>query len=74
MKTTYLKPCPFCGGKAQLINSTEIDGYYHYEVAYVECECCLAKSKSFIIDGYYGTTTKEEHAINAWNMRAEEVK
>ena len=62
-----LKPCPFCGGKAEY-HCEEHDwsdcGYLStakYYDAYVECENCGARTEIF--------DTKEE-AISAWNKRS----
>lgn len=61
-----LKPCPFCGGKAEYY-CEEHDwsdwGYIStakYYDAYVECEKCGARTELF--------DTKQE-AIDAWNKR-----
>lgn len=64
-----LKPCPFCGGEANLVphkffsqrtQKWEIDCYG------VECKNCRTSSYQF-----WGC---EKHAITAWNRRAEDGK
>jgi Lar family restriction alleviation protein len=51
-----LKPCPFCGGKAQTQNEN------NYKVWYVICIRCESCTKFH---------SSEEKAINTWNTRAE---
>ena len=48
-----LKPCPFCGGEAEL-------RVYSAELQFVQCTACLAGSTAF-------HTGKE--AVTAWNKR-----
>jgi Lar family restriction alleviation protein len=50
-----LKPCPFCGGKA------DFDGDEEDEIVWVFCEDCRAEINAH--------STKKE-AIKAWNRRA----
>lgn len=52
---TELKPCPFCGGKAELF--TEEDKYYKHMVA---CVKCGARTPKEHIDAI---------AISDWNRR-----
>ena len=51
-----LKPCPFCGGEAELMVGK------YYGTKWVECKTCHAESDAF--------DTRAE-AIDAWNRRAE---
>ena len=51
-----LKPCPFCGGKAELFHS--YDGY-----CCVQCTVCYCSTLNF---------RKEQTSINFWNRRAGE--
>ena len=66
---TALKPCPFCGGEANVhIVRHEQPLYKRYSVAEVYCMVCLvAKLEK------WGDTDEEaiERAIEAWNTRAE---
>ena len=48
-----LKPCPFCGGEAEL-------RIYSAELQFVQCVSCLASSTAF--------HTGDE-AVTAWNKR-----
>ena len=54
-----LKPCPFCGGKAQL--RYDIMGCY-----YIECQQCRIKTTVF--DALVGG---KKMAIETWNRRTE---
>jgi Lar family restriction alleviation protein len=58
---TELKPCPFCGGRAE----TDY-GYYDYNWHGVHCVDC----------GAYVCTAEDgsQEAIEAWNRRAEDAK
>lgn len=57
---TELKPCPFCGGKATLVNNQS-------GTVYVECTKCFAMGERMY--DWWGETT--EQAIEAWNRRTE---
>lgn len=50
-----LKPCPFCGGEAKIMDM----GYPHW----VYCENCGAK--------VHGRTHDEKDSVEAWNRREE---
>lgn len=52
-----LKPCPFCGGKAELWKGRLNDGY--------AIRCSMCKSRTKIYDN-------QEYASIAWNRRAKE--
>ena len=59
-----LKPCPFCGGMARVIEHTFYETSDFTSHSYgVECCDCFTKSFQF-----YKT---EEKAINAWNRRVD---
>lgn len=67
------RPCPFCGSTNIGIEK-ERRTYGHGEyplIAYVECRDCGAHTKDFIVDGFYGETTTEADAVNAWNRSAD---
>lgn len=59
-----LKPCPFCGGEAEL-SAGKFDGK---ETSYVLCKKCGACGEFFIVNPKYASAIK---AIEAWNRRAE---
>ena len=55
-----LKPCPFCGGKAERKEGRMLLDSYNYW--YIECECCHTKSMGYRVP---------KEAIKAWNRRSE---
>ena len=67
MKENELKPCPFCGGKAELIHDKRTLSFA--DSFYVRCDN---------IDCYMLLTTphrlSKEDAINIWNRRASDEK
>ena len=69
-----LLPCPCCGNVAKVIHECKPDGRCSYKVAFVRCSACVVRTADYIIDGYYGSTTKEEDAVAAWNRRAEDER
>ena len=56
-----IKPCPFCGGAAQLIHATEYPSGDRYRVACSDCGCTTWPR---IIGG--------RRAIEVWNRRVKE--
>ena len=62
-KLVDLKPCPFCGGEADVIEHL----FYEHDSLYgLQCKKCKAKTYLFY--------ESEEKAIEAWNRRAGEEK
>ena len=61
MSSIELKPCPFCGGKASVINTTALG----LDCKSVMCRKCKAKVN------FFNGTNSEERAINAWNRRCD---
>ena len=57
---TELKPCPFCGGKAELLIQSETDGTWC-----VECSECGASGPGGPTAGAWS----EQEAIDDWNER-----
>lgn len=57
-----LKPCPFCGGKAQL----DHDGLADY--SYVRCMECHARTRDITVASYH---CSDDKAIELWNHRAD---
>ena len=55
--TDELKPCPFCGGEAEVRKFTETK--YFVQCFFVQCKSCLIGS----------TFTSEQLAVDAWNRR-----
>ena len=58
-----LKPCPFCGGKAE-VSSGRFD---RKDISYVVCTRCGSRGEFFFISPEYASA---ERAIEAWNRRA----
>ena len=59
-----LKPCPFCGGKAELSSGT----YDGKAISYVSCLRREARGEYFTISHRYASAIK---AIAAWNRRVD---
>lgn len=58
-----LKPCPFCGGNAVLIQRAFKTGFYPSGgTYYVHCKSCLITTQP---------RRKKEPVIETWNRRAE---
>ena len=66
---SQLKPCPFCGGPAKIIERTKPDGYCSYAVKLVRCEACRAQTEERTADGYYGEYCSDEEIVECWNRR-----
>ncbi len=66
---SQLKPCPFCGGPAKIIERTKPDGYCSYTVKLVRCEACHAQTEERTADGYYGEYCSDEEIAERWNRR-----
>lgn len=60
-----LKPCPFCGGEAQLEHDYHGNGSSH-----VICKRCGLRSVSFIRSF---ETASDLNAIEYWNRRVDNV-
>jgi len=69
---TDLKPCPFCGGLAELIYATIDCGDYPNEYQYyVECSNCYANTRAY---DYPDIPGAKEYAIASWNTMPIEDK
>lgn len=64
MKEIELKPCPFCGGKAKII---EIGSYG--SVIQARCTSCGAGSKLVLLSAKYAAADK---AADNWNHRTDQ--
>lgn len=63
MKETELKPCPFCGGEANLVKRKFKTGFYPSGgTYYVHCKQCLITTQP---------RRKAEDVIEAWNRRTD---
>lgn len=65
---TELKPCPFCGNPAMMLQGT--DGGEPY--LYVECGCCGVSTPFFYCDEEDTLSGAKEIVAKAWNRRAEQ--
>ena len=63
-----LKPCPFCGGKAELTH--ERDSFLNFAIySAIMCSKCGVKSPRF---QQKCATASDEEAAKAWNRRVSE--
>ena len=72
-----LMPCPFCGGKANMITTT--NGSTHHDVSFtfgVECSECgtslpwVHELRATLVDGELKITKDErDKAVEEWNRR-----
>lgn len=70
-----LKPCPFCGGEAEMYNGTDITGKYWY----IRCKKCYSRGTGVYEslrelepqEEYTAITGAWEKAVEAWNKRAD---
>lgn len=63
-----IETCPYCGGKAKLIDEVKQDGHgLYYHRAFVKCETCRAQGPTF-----YDKESNEYDflALNTWNERS----
>ena len=62
-----LKPCPFCGGKASIRQTTPLTGGTSRETGYggyfVMCDWCMTSSNNY---------STEQAAAEHWNRRTHE--
>ena len=55
---TELKPCPFCGGEAEIVDTGDLYGHCEYSVSCTSCNCNT------------DWLTNKKEAVQAWNKRA----
>lgn len=69
VKQSILKPCPFCGGEAELVKDVHCGGHGDYvETTYIHCKDCGAKGPIF--SDYDDDRANMTHnAIKGWNKR-----
>lgn len=67
MSEIKLKPCPFCGGVAELIIDKQIVLRSLERCATVRCTKCGCRTDSYLLESMHD---KCERVINAWNRRA----
>lgn len=64
-----LKPCPFCGGKAELCAGAHMGR----SAIFIQCQKCGAQTKYYIdFQMMNGLTPTQKKAIEAWNRRADQ--
>lgn len=67
MKTTYLKPCPFCGGERIIIrygaNGWTSNVYEPRATAFVECDRCKNRTEKCLY---------AKKAVEKWNRRVDD--
>lgn len=63
-----LKPCPFCGEKAELVVCRH--GGRQHDYAYVKCNKCTARIE-YLIDVEYSAA---DRCVQEWNRRADDGK
>lgn len=64
MTDMTLKPCPFCGGEAELTSGT----FDRKDISYVLCKRCASQGEFFFVSSRYASAIR---AVEAWNRRAE---
>lgn len=75
IKPIQLKHCPFCGSYDVTIKTKELpDGNCHYEVKYIACTNCGARTIELICDGYYNQYCTDEEIAVLWNRRVTEYR
>lgn len=62
MKEYNLKPCPFCGGIAQVMHYRNAVNEY----SYVKCTVCECGTANVIVAAYH---CSDDLAVEAWNKR-----
>lgn len=65
MKKVKLKPCPFCGGEAEINTNSQVT------CCWVECTECNSRTRCFEEDVGYCAM---DSAAMVWNQRAGGVK
>lgn len=61
MNDGELKPCPFCGGEAEVVHNEYRKNFRKKEYWYIRCACCRATSAATFTEG---------DAVRDWNRRA----
>lgn len=72
---TDLKPCPFCGGKAEFARKQVKTKGHWCDAVYVRCTNCDARSNRLLYSKKYHKNGSEYiEAQEAWNRRADNGK
>lgn len=65
---TPIDPCPFCGGRGQLVDELS-NGQGHDHQISVECTACRARGPRYLA-GWDGSADRVNRlAVEAWNLR-----
>lgn len=67
--SVFLRPCPCCGGHADIREEKRPDPPFSYAVWLVECRECGLRTKDFPTGGYYGLHGTPGKAAAEWNRR-----
>lgn len=65
-----LKPCPFCGGKAELKEAHYLESELPYSYVHCANEACTLNQNTMHFSGG-GEVRNSQNAIAAWNKRLE---
>lgn len=68
-----LKPCPFCGGKANIGYGRIASHEAIVTITALCCNCHIGIFKYRSKENEWNTFQTEEEAIEAWNRRADNV-
>jgi hypothetical protein len=69
MKDLGLKPCPFCGGKADLMICINTAIGTRYFPHCTKCKCAIGKIMNDDEDDFTGSFGDKTKAVEAWNER-----
>lgn len=69
IERTDLKPCPFCGGKAEIRRGGKGNASAP-EMSWVACTRCGARTEAWTVSASYAS---DEMAVNSWNRRPEDL-
>lgn len=78
MNNTELKPCPWCGGAAEIVTLRKENYGYWPEAIGAKCQSCGATRGGFVVERYDFTAREhvdirakaEAKAVASWNTRA----
>ena len=63
---TELKPCPFCGGEAEFIDTDARYSGHNYSVYFkIKCKKCL--TEPYGASGYIGFNLRKNGEFNVWH-------
>lgn len=74
MEEVMLKPCPFCGGVGEIIETTECCGHGSFiDLVYVRCSRCGARGGS--ADNWEDDESRlMDLAVERWERRSKDGK